>query len=193
MVERTAKSQLQVECLPREFCIRDNRSDVSSNDQSGHGYSAGRQPDPRITARICQAIGDARTVLNVGAGTGNYEPADRPVIAVEPSVVMAAQRPLNRPPAVLASAEALPFAVSSVDAVMAVLTIHHWDDVRAGLREAVRVARRRIVLLTVDPLVEAQMWLLRDYIPEVAARDAQEFPSIRQLMDAGLRLVIAEC
>jgi SAM-dependent methyltransferase len=152
-------------------------------DAFGHDYSTRRQPDPRIASRILQALGDARTVLNVGAGTGNYEPADRSVVAVEPSMVMAAQRPRDRPPAVLAAAEALPFADDSVDAVMAVLTVHHWDDIRAGLREARRVARRRIVLLSVDPVVEAQMWLLRDYIPDVAARDAREFPSVAQLLD----------
>jgi SAM-dependent methyltransferase len=149
----------------------------------GHGYSAQRQPDPQIAARIHQALGDARTVLNVGAGSGNYEPEDRVVVAVEPSGVMAAQRPRDRPPAVLASAEALPFADDSVDAVMASLTIHHWTDVPAGLREAARVARRRIVLLTIDPLVEAQMWLLRDYLPDVTARDLVEFPAIDQLRD----------
>jgi SAM-dependent methyltransferase len=151
-------------------------------DAIGVGYAAQRRADPRIGARIDAALGDAVSVVNVGAGAGSYEPADRAVVAVEPSPVMAAQRSRHLPPAVLAVAERLPFADKSADAVMAVLTMHHWSDKQAGIREAIRVARRRVVLVTVDPEVEARMWLFQDYVPEVAAADATEFPAIRTLV-----------
>jgi SAM-dependent methyltransferase len=151
-------------------------------DTIGVGYGARRRADPRIAQRIWRALGDARTVVNVGAGTGNYEPTDRPVAAVEPSAVMAAQRPADLPPAVLGVAERLPFADGAADAVMGVLTLHHWTDVEKGIREAIRVARDRVVLVTVDPRVEARMWLF-DYVPEVAQRDACEFPPIVTLLN----------
>jgi SAM-dependent methyltransferase len=150
-------------------------------DEIGAGYAARRRADPRIAARIHAALGDAQTVVNVGAGSGSYEPTDRPVVAIEPSKVMALQRPPHLPPAVIGTAEALPLASNSADAVMAVLTIHHWTDVQAGIREMQRVARERIVIVTIDPGVQARMWLFSEYIPEVAARDMEEFPAIDTL------------
>lgn len=150
-------------------------------DRIGAGYSAYRRADPRIAAAVLAALGDARTVVNVGAGPGSYEPTDRPVIPVEPSTAMALQRHPSRPPAVLGVAESLPLADDSVDAALAVLTMHHWADVHRGLAELVRVARRRIVLLTIDVDVEADMWLFRDYVPEIADRDRGEFPSLERL------------
>jgi ubiquinone/menaquinone biosynthesis C-methylase UbiE len=108
----------------------------------GRTYTATRSTEPRLAAPIWEALGDARSVLNVGAGTGNYEPPDRDVTAVEPSAVMIAQRPPNAAPVVQARAEALPFDDDSFDAAMAVLTIHHWTDWRAGIEEMRRVARR---------------------------------------------------
>lgn len=150
-------------------------------DTIGRGYADHRRADPRIAAAVHRALGDARTVVNVGAGTGSYEPTDRPVIPVEPSTAMALQRPPALPPAVLGVAESLPLADGSVDAAMAILTVHHWGDVRRGLAELVRVARRRIVLLTIDPDAEADMWLFRDYIPEVLDQDRRDFPSLDQL------------
>jgi SAM-dependent methyltransferase len=152
-------------------------------DAIGVGYAARRRADPRIGARIDAALGDAVSVVNVGAGAGSYEPAGRVVAAVEPSPVMAAQRSRHLPPAVLGVAERLPFADKSADAVMAVLSMHHWSDKEAGISEAIRVARQRVVLVTVDPEVEARMWLFADYIPEVAARDAAEFPGIQALLE----------
>src|SRR4051794_31188779 len=113
-----------------------------SYDQIGRTYTATRRTEPRIAARIWAALGDARTVLNVGAGTGSYEPPDRMVVAVEPSAVMAAQRPPGAAPVVRAVAEALPFHDASFDAAMALLSDHHWSDPIAGLREIARVARR---------------------------------------------------
>src|ERR1700754_1000888 len=114
-------------------------------DSLGRGYGAGRRPDPRIADAIWAALGDARTVLNVGAGTGNYEPPDRDVIAVEPSALMRAQRPAGAAPCVAAAAESLPFEDQSFDAAMAFATVHHWQDPIGGLREMRRVARRVVV------------------------------------------------
>jgi SAM-dependent methyltransferase len=134
-------------------------------DRLGRGYGETRRPDPRIAARIEAALGDAQTVLNVGAGTGAYEPADREVIAVEPSAEMIAQRPSGAAPVVRASAESLPFGDVSFDAVMAILTIHHWTDLGAGLAEMRRVVRGRIVIVTFDPEPLRELWIVRDYFP----------------------------
>lgn len=144
-------------------------------DAIGRGYAPRRRSDPRIAARLFQALGDARSVLNVGAGTGSYEPEDRHVVAVDPSVVMLAQRPLGAAPAVRGSAEALPFSPCAFDAVTAVLTLHHWADRMAGLAECARVARRRVVLLTWDPDAGA-FWLLQEYLPAFVAADREMFP-----------------
>ncbi len=144
-------------------------------DTIGRGYAQQRRPDPRIAAQLLAALGDARQVLNVGAGTGSYEPSDRLVVAVEPSSVMLAQRSPDAAPAVQARAEALPFSDRSFDAVLAILTLHHWTDRASGLAECVRVARERVVLLTWDPASEA-FWLLRDYVPMLIEVDRQQFP-----------------
>jgi SAM-dependent methyltransferase len=154
-------------------------------DQIGEGYALTRREDPRISSAIRRALGDARSVVNVGAGTGSYEPADRHVIAVEPSDVMAAQRPPTIPPALRASAAGLPLRDDSVDAAMAVLTIHHWDDeLERGIEEMRRVARDTVVILTYDPVVSGEMWLMADYLPEVAELDRRIFPAPGQV--AGL-------
>ena len=150
-------------------------------DRIGVGYSAYRAADPRIADAVLAALGDARTVVNVGAGTGSYEPTDRPVIAIEPSIAMALQRAPARVPAVLGVAESLPLADQTVDAAMAILTMHHWTDPSRGLAELRRVARRRIVLVTIDVAVESKMWLLRDYVPELVLRDREEFPTVDRL------------
>lgn len=144
-------------------------------------YAAHRRADPRIAARILDALGNAATVLNVGAGGGSYEPEDRYVLAVEPSAGMRARRPAHRAPAVDASAQALPFDADSFDAAMAIATIHHWPDPSAGLRELARVARDRVVLLTFDPDALGRYWLLRDYLPEALADDRVRFPSMEQI------------
>ena len=136
-------------------------------DQLGRGYGRTRQSDPRIAATIAEALGAARTVLNVGAGTGSYEPADRAVTAVEPSGEMIAQRPGGAAPVVQASAEALPFADESFDAAMAVLTAHHWADLDAGLAEMRRVSRERIVIVTFDHFGLKDLWISSDYFPEM--------------------------
>jgi SAM-dependent methyltransferase len=120
-------------------------------DRIGAGYGAARGEDPRLAAAIHAALGDARSVVNVGAGTGSYEPRDRDVLAVEPSAVMRAQRPPGAAHAVGCVAEALPLGDGAVDAAMAVLTLHHWSDWRAGVAEMRRVAHRQVVVCTWDP------------------------------------------
>jgi SAM-dependent methyltransferase len=147
-------------------------------DSIGRTYTATRQTDPRIAARIWEALGDARTVVNVGAGTGSYEPPDRDVTAVEPSAVMIAQRPPGAAPAVQATAEHLPFDDDSFDAAMAVLTLHHWSDWRAGCAELRRVARDRVVVFSWDPTYRGRMWLSAEYFPTLSWQDVREFPSL---------------
>ena len=139
-------------------------------DTIGATYTVTRRTEPRIAAQVWAALGDARTVLNVGAGTGSYEPSDRHVLAVEPSAVMLAQRPAGAAPCVAAAAESLPFEDQSFDAAMAFATIHHWQDPIAGLREMRRVARRVVVFThdTSDAGWLERFWLTRDYLPEVA-------------------------
>jgi SAM-dependent methyltransferase len=150
-------------------------------DRIGDGYARTRREDPRFAALIHGALGDARTVVNVGAGTGSYEPRDRHVIAVEPSDVMAAQRPRELAPAIRAGAGALPLRDGSVDAAMAIVTLHHWDgDQERGVRELRRVARGPVVVLTYDPRVSATMWLA-GYLPEVVALDRATFPHPERL------------
>lgn len=144
-------------------------------DTIGRGYARYRRPDPRLAARIHAALGDARSVLNVGAGAGSYEPAGRRVVAAEPSAVMVRQRAAGSAPAVRASAEALPFRDAAFDAAMAVLTMHHWPDWRGGLREMRRVARR-IVLFTWDP-ASPGFWLVQDYLPAIVEEDRPLFPA----------------
>lgn len=136
-------------------------------DRMGLGYSAVRRPDPRIAAQIEAALGDARTVLNVGAGSGSYEPAGREVTGVEPSRTMIAQRPPGSAPVVEAFAEDLPFADDSFDAAMAIITVHHWNDARAGLAEMTRVARQRLAILTFTPTPPVELWMARDYFPRI--------------------------
>jgi len=154
-------------------------------DAIGGAYPATRRTDPRIAAQVWAALGEARTVLNVGAGTGSYEPPDREVTAVEPSAVMRALRPEGAAPCVAAAAEHLPFPDQSFDAAMAFSTIHHWQDPVAGLREMRRVARR-VVVFTYDPSETAwngRFWLTRDYLPEAAAIKVA-FPALPDMTDA---------
>ena len=136
----------------------------------GAGYARVRQPDPRIARQLDAALGDAATVINVGAGTGSYEPQGRRVLAVEPSATMLSQRPAGSAPAVRALAEQLPCGDGQFDAALALLTVHHWRDLPAGLAELRRVSRRQLVF-TWDAAVMARYWLVADYLPEVARRE----------------------
>jgi SAM-dependent methyltransferase len=149
---------------------------VALYDSIGRNYAEFRRPDQRIASAIDAALGDAVSVVNIGAGTGSYEPPRRTVIAVEPSEVMIRQRPAEAAPCLRGSAEALPLETASVDAAMAVLTIHHWTDLERGFNEMARVARKRAVLLTWIPDA-APFWLTKDYFPEIAAHDREIFPS----------------
>jgi SAM-dependent methyltransferase len=159
--------------------MRDTRYDVI-----GAEYAATRREDPRIAALIHAALGEARTIVNVGAGAGSYEPRDRHVVAVEPSEVMIAQRDPRLPPAIRSGAYPLPFQDRSMDAAMAILTIHHWDeDQERGVREMRRVARGPVVILTYDAEVSGRMWLMADYLPEVAELDRRIFPTLETLAE----------
>jgi SAM-dependent methyltransferase len=151
-------------------------------DTIGHGYARFRREDPRIRDRILAGLGAARSVVNVGAGTGSYEPADRNVIAIEPSAIMIAQRSPHAARAIRATAGALPLRDRSVDAAMAIVSLHHWDqDRERGVRELRRVARDRVVILTYDAQVSGRMWLMADYLPEVADLDRSIFPPPEQI------------
>jgi SAM-dependent methyltransferase len=149
-------------------------------EELGKGYAVQRRADARIAAMIWSALGDVRSVVNVGAGTGSYEPTDRIVVAVEPSSLMISQRPEGTAPCIRGSAEALPLNSGAYDAAMALLTIHHWSDWRAGLNEMRRVARRRIVLLTFDA-EGSNFWLTRDYFPALNELDRAIMPPLREL------------
>lgn len=146
-------------------------------DTIGVNYDQLRLPDPRIARQINHALGTASTVLNVGAGTGSYEPADRNVTAVEPSIEMIRKRNPSASLVIQASAERLPFEDQSFDAAMAILTIHHWPDKAAGLREIRRVTRGPILLLTFDP---AHRPWLTDYLPELVSLDEGQMPQMSQ-------------
>jgi SAM-dependent methyltransferase len=148
----------------------------------GTAYTHYRRPDPRIEAAINEALGTARTVLNVGAGAGSYEPADRAVTPVEPSASMRAQRPAGLAAAVDATAEDLPFPDDAFDAAMSTFSVHQWGGLRAGLREMRRVTRGPVVILTGDPHRLRKFWL-NEYAPEVIDTEARRYPSAETLAD----------
>jgi SAM-dependent methyltransferase len=161
--------------------LRDIPAGDVDYERYGHGYAARRRPDPRIAALVHGALGDARTVINVGAGAGSYEPDDRWVVAVEPSATMRAQRPPTSPPAVDATAERLPFDDDSFDAAMAMVTIHQWTDVDAGLSELRRVSRGPVVILTFDADALADFWL-HEYVPQATATERRRFATIAHVV-----------
>ncbi|MDN5900738.1 MAG: class I SAM-dependent methyltransferase [Brachybacterium sp.] len=159
-------------------------SDGSAGDADygtiGTSYSRYRRPDPRLSEMISEALGDARTVLNIGAGAGSYEPTDRQVTAVEPSESMRAQRPAHLSPALDGTAESLPFEDNSFDAAMTTFSVHQWQDTAAGLREMRRVARGPVVILTCDPPRVEDFWLT-EYAPEVTVTEARRYPGLDEL------------
>lgn len=196
LLERRDHADAMVAAIDRELAARARGLKVTPEEQLemlgarlydaiGGAYTATRRTDPRIAAQISDALGDAHTVLNVGAGTGSYEPCDRQVTAVEPSAVMRGQRSAGAAPCVAAAAESLPFENGSFDVAMAVSTVHHWQDPMAGLREMRRVARRVVVLTfdTDEPGWPDRFWLTRDYLPEFASLLA-EFPSLAAMANA---------
>jgi SAM-dependent methyltransferase len=145
-------------------------------DSIGHGYGERRKQDPRIAERIARALGNSESVVNVGAGTGSYEPRDRKLVAVEPSMVMIRQRSPEASPAVCASATNLPFRDGSFDASLAILTLHHWPNVWRGIEELRRLARRTVVILTFDTSVGG-FWLT-DYFPQILEVDQRTMPAV---------------
>jgi Methyltransferase domain len=151
-------------------------------ERHGRTYARHRRPDPRIAARIHAALGDARTVLNVGAGTGSYEPCDRWVLAVEPSATMRAQRPTGAAPAIAAYAEALPFDDGAVDAAMACVTIDHWEPPEAGLAELRRVSRGPVVVFTFE-LACLPAWQ-QEFLREGLVEERPRFPAIDDIAAA---------
>jgi SAM-dependent methyltransferase len=152
---------------------------IARYDEIGSNYGAARRADPRISALIGNALGDSSFVVDVGAGTGSYEPSDRRVVAVEPSSVMISQRS-SAVPVVRAIAEELPFRDGTFDAAMAILTMHHWSDPRRGLTELKRAARR-LVIFTIDPEFARSFWLTAEYFPGIGEWDANHFMSIEVL------------
>jgi SAM-dependent methyltransferase len=148
----------------------------STYDTIGVNYAALRKPDPWIAALIESALGSAKTVLNVGAGAGSYEPVGRQVTALEPSMEMIRQRPVSAATVIQGRAEALPFGDNSFDAAMAILTVHHWSDKARGLKEMRRVTRGPLVILTYDPAFR-DYWLA-DYLPELVALDEGQMPRL---------------
>jgi SAM-dependent methyltransferase len=166
--------------------MMDKQPDGSAGDADyaaiGRDYSLYRQAEPAIAQRIEDALGPARTVLNVGAGAGSYEPSTRDVTAVEPSASMRGQRPAHLPVALNAVAEKLPFADKEFDAAMATFTVHQWTDLAAGLAEMRRVTKGPVVILSCDPLQVQRFWL-NDYAPDVLAAEARRYPSLDR-MDA---------
>jgi SAM-dependent methyltransferase len=162
-----------------------------SYDEIGVRYTSNRRADPRIERQIHDALGDSRSVLNVGAGSGAYEPTHRQVLAIEPSAVMRAQRPDGAPPCMDARAECLPLTDDSVDVAMALMSLHHWSDWRGGVNELRRVARDRVVIFTYDPAFAGRWWLGRDYLSELVRLDVQRFPTIEeQAAAAGARTAV---
>lgn len=152
-------------------------------DTIGGAYANARHPDSRIERAILNVLGNARTVLNVGAGTGSYEPSDRSVVAVEPSWVMAGQRAADAAPVILGKSEDLPLPDNSFDAVLATLTVHHWSDRQRGLKECRRVARDRVVIFTWDPDSDG-FWMITEYFPEILELDRRLFPSMALIENA---------
>ncbi|MFP2989675.1 class I SAM-dependent methyltransferase [Mycobacterium intracellulare] len=150
-------------------------------DRIGATYCSTRRPDPRIASQVRDALATMGTVVNVGAGTGSYEPGQT-VAAIEPSMVMIAQRPPGSAPCVQALAEALPLRDKCVDAAMALLTVHHWGDLSAGIAELRRVSRHRIVIFTWDQEVIDDFWLLREYLPDAARINKALYVPIERLV-----------
>ena len=158
------------------------RDTIADYERVARHYGAHRQADQNIQALIDAALADARTVLNVGGGTGSYEPTDRYVVAVEPSAALRRQRPEHLSPALIGTADTLPYDDGAFDAAIAILTVHHWPDLARGLREMRRVARRTVVVMSFDPDAETDFWL-PDYMPEMVDVERARYPAINRLCE----------
>jgi SAM-dependent methyltransferase len=162
---------------------------TAAYDHIGIGYGQVRRPDPRLAALIAGALGDARTIVNVGAGTGSYEPAFADTVAVEPSAVMLAQHKGRA--RVRGVAEALPFPDGAFDAAMAIMTIHHWTDLDAGLSEMRRVSQRQVVF-TWDKDHDEELWIISEYVPEIRAMEHSRHPTLSEVVEAMAAEVVLE-
>ncbi|WP_413334391.1 class I SAM-dependent methyltransferase [Brevibacterium sp. GP-SGM9] len=166
--------------------MSEERCDGSAGDANygriGAGYRDYRRPEPEFESAIRRALGDAKSVLNLGAGAGSYEPTDREVTAVEPSATMRSQRPAHLNSAIAASAESLPFDDGSFDAAMTTFSVHQWGDLEAGLAEMRRVSRGPVVIMTCDPTLLDRSWLA-EYAPEMIATEARRYPRIDRIRD----------
>jgi SAM-dependent methyltransferase len=160
------------------------RNTIADYDRQAQSYSLIRKPDPRIEAVVHQALGKARSVLNVGAGAGSYEPIDRHVVAIEPSATMRGQRPTHLAPALIATADHIPFDDNRFDASMAMLTVHHWPDLEKGLAEMRRVTRGPCLVMSFDPDAHTEFWMF-DYVPEMQIVEQQRYPKLNRI-EAGL-------
>ncbi|OYU53113.1 MAG: SAM-dependent methyltransferase [Alphaproteobacteria bacterium PA1] len=156
------------------------RDTIADYDRQAQAYSQIRKSDPRIEALVHQALGDARTVLNLGAGTGSYEPVDRYVVAIEPSATMRSQRSLNLAPALIGTADSIPFDDLSFEASMAMLTVHHWPDLAKGLVEMRRVTRGPCLVMSFDPEAHTDFWMF-DYVPEMRVVEQRRYPSLERI------------
>jgi len=177
---RDESGRMPEDITPDEIRTRDGSAGDADYGVIGVDYGRYRQPEPAFLTAITDALGDARTLLNIGAGAGSYEPSTLEVTAVEPSAAMRSQRPVGAAPVVDAVAERLPFPDGAFDAALASFTVHQWRDLGAGLREARRVARGPVVVLTCDPAELQKSWL-EEYAPEVIATEAGRYPAISAL------------
>ncbi|HEX3391461.1 MAG TPA: methyltransferase domain-containing protein [Solirubrobacteraceae bacterium] len=153
---------------------------IPAYEEIGIDYTNARGADPRIAEQIHAALGNATSIVNVGAGVGAYEPCDREVLPIEPSTRMIAQRSHELPEAIRGYAECLPLPSDCVDAAMACMTLHHWSDWRIGVQELRRVARERVVIFTYDRSFSEHFWLLRDYLPRLGRVDSERFPALEE-------------
>ena len=185
-IDQVGRMESSAGYIPRRSPLPSILIEVSGDqiyETIGVGYSVGRRPDPRWQQVINSVIGDAKRVINIGAGTGSYEPKGRALIAVEPSELMVGQRPRSAASVVMASAENVPIVSGWADLAMTLLSLHHWTDWRAGISEMRRLAPRRLVL-TYDAEFHASFWLLRDYLPEVAASERTRAPKVEDIANA---------
>jgi SAM-dependent methyltransferase len=161
--------------------VESDHTPGASYDRIGRGYAKIRRPDARLAELLVECLGDAETVVNVGAGAGSYEPYGRQVVALEPSHLMLTQHPGAR--RVQGSAEAIPFRDSSFDAAMAILTVHHWQDLQLGLAEMKRVSTRQVVF-TWDPGHDRELWIASEYVPAIGAMERSRFTALAEVVES---------
>jgi SAM-dependent methyltransferase len=148
-------------------------------DAIGINYSVTRCTDPKIAKQLYAEFQGATRIVNIGAGTGSYEPDNVELVAVEPSSEMISQRKPGSHRVEKASAEKLPFDDGSFSHAITVNSMHHWKDRALAFSEINRVATERFVAITWDPSSEP-FWLTRDYFPEIYEMDKRIFPDMKE-------------